>query len=93
MPKKQHCLEGSTLAQVEDLIARTPNQGLVRTAAKKKRKKPSVLDPHRLEILEKHSKDWGYDRIANYLAFKFGIKTVTKSTIGRRIHHFLGGNK
>lgn len=42
MPKKQHCLEGSTLAQVEDLIARTPNQGLVRTAATKKRKKPSV---------------------------------------------------
>ena len=93
MPKKQHCLDGSTLALVEDLIARTPDHGLVRTAVKKNRNKTSVLDPYEQDILEKHSKGWGYDRIANYLSFKFGIKTVPRSTIGRRIHYFLGDKK
>ena len=96
MPKKTDLhrhMDGTALAQVQDLIARTPDHGLVHTVTKTSRKRKSCLDQFRDDILEKMSKSWSDDRIADYLSIKHNIKKVHRASVMRRVNYYLGNKK
>lgn len=93
MTHKKHCLKGTPLALVENLIARTSDHGSVRTVSAKRRNRKSCLDPFKNVILEKFSLEWSFERIADYLSAKYGLKKVNRSTMKHRIDLYLGRKK
>ncbi|NOT15472.1 MAG: hypothetical protein HOP21_07840 [Methylotenera sp.] len=90
-PYPTNChFDGSTRALVDDLLARTQNHGIVRGLITPKRTRKSCLDRFEMMMLEKHSLQWSYERIARHLTREYGIRKVNRSTIQRKIDSLLG---
>lgn len=89
-PYPTNChFDGSTRALVDDLIERTTDAG--DKHARHKRQRKSQLDGYQIDVLEKRSLKWSFERIARYLAGEYGIRKVNKSTVQRKVKRWLGG--
>lgn len=83
-PINRH-FDEATNALVVALTAQTQQQPI-----RSRKNRRSCLDPYLSEIIAKNNQGWAYQRIADYLANKYGI-SKDKTKVWRLIKKFMKG--